>query len=272
MDAVAAHPSTSLALVPVSTGRAFVEGVTLTPPRSGSSRVHRAFYAMGYTGLVLFVCGAWATAYHEGTTIMFFVMGAGCVGLGGLGVLVHLLWPPRTMHKLRTTLGAIASLVLTAASVEAIGDAAREVRAASLVPVLQPLADDLVRYGRITSMAPRGYQTVELNGYSGRAASIDGIETARPGEPLTFEDVLRRDGVTREEFDAFEQRLWRTGMREVHLQPGYVLFNSPGSPPWRLLHVLPGHPLPARGAVLDGWVRWTAQPLGGGWYVVTSGE
>jgi hypothetical protein len=264
MDAVAAHPSTSLALVPLSTGRAFVEGVSPTPPRPLPARVHRAFYAMGYTGLALLVCGAWA--------IMFFVMGAGCVGLGGLGVLVHLLWPPRTMHKLRTTLGAIASLVLAVASVEPIMDAAREVRAASLVPALQPLADDLVRYGRITDMERGGYQRVALNGYSGRATSIDGIETARPGEPLTFEGVLRRDGVAREDFDAFQERLRRTGMSAVRVQPGYVLFRSPGSPPWRLLHVLPGHPLPPRGAALDGWVRWMAQPLGGGWFIITSAE
>lgn len=139
MDADAAHPSTPATVVPLFGEQPAVEAVV--PPHPQPTNAHRMFYGLGYSGLALMVLGAWLSARSANAMEACFVLGAGCIGFGGLGVLVHLAVPPRTQHKLRTTLGAIASLVLTLASTWPIMQVSRVVHAEALVPAAQAVVD-----------------------------------------------------------------------------------------------------------------------------------
>lgn len=139
VDADAAHPSTSAVVVPLFADRPAVEEWPPPCPKPGFP--HRLFYGLGYAGLGLLVLGAVMSARNFDTMYALFVMGGMCIGLGGLGVLVHLALRPRTQHKLRTTLGAIASLVLTLAAIWPIMQVSREVHAEALVPAAQAVVD-----------------------------------------------------------------------------------------------------------------------------------
>lgn len=268
MDADVAHPSTSMALVPLAADRHAVGSVASS--RVKPARAHRAFYAMGYTGLAMLLVGAWVSAYGEGYMVTMFLPAGFLIGLGGLGVLGHLLWKPRTMHKLRTTLGAIASLALTIAAIPVIGRVSGEVHASSAIVALQPLAEDLARYGRIREMEVSSVDWVRLNGFTGLDTGPDVASGRVPGESYTtaLDDVLRRDGITRDEFTAFRSRMLERGVRAVEVRPEYVLLVRDGGAD-RLLHVRPGHPLPQ--GVSGSPAGQRTQPLGGGWYLVRSG-
>jgi hypothetical protein len=270
MDADVARPSTSMALVPLAVDRQAVGSAAL--PRAAHASAHRAFYAMGYTGLAMLLVGAWMSAYGQEYMVMMFLPGGFCIGLGGLGVLGHLLWKPRTMHKLRTTLGAIASLGLTIAAMPVIGRISGEVHASSAIAGLQPLAEDLARYGRIGEMEVSSVEWVRLNGFTGLDTGPDAVSGRVPGDPytVTLEDVLRRDGITRDELAAFRGRMLERGVRGVEVRPGYVLLVRNDAAD-RLLHVRPGQPLPQAVSGIISPANLRTQPLGGGWYLVRSG-
>lgn len=185
MDADAAHPSTSAIVVPLFADRPMVEEWAL--PRAKPGFPHRYFYGLGYAGLALLVLGAAISARNIETMYAFFMMGGMCIGLGGLGVLVHLALRPRTQHKLRTTLGAIASLVLTVASLPPIMHVSREVRAAALVPAAQRFADREALPPVETEMRQAGIEGVNFHpGYvlvSPRGTDEWQLLYARPGHP-----------------------------------------------------------------------------------------
>jgi hypothetical protein len=217
VDAVQAHhPSTSLALVPlVEDWHVTVEGSA--PPRPRPGRWHWFFYGLGYAGLAMLVLGGVVSGRDEEGMVVCFGLGAGFTGLASLGVLVHLVIPPRTQHKLRTTLGAVASLLLTIALLPVVMHVSREVRAESLVPVAQRFVD----------------------------------REARPPS------VAEKRG---------------SGIAVVDFEPGYLLLLAEGVHDWWMLYPRPGHPLPSPGAAVAGLHHWHTQPLGGGWYILASGD
>lgn len=261
MDAVRApHPVPSMALVPLTADRA-----PLHPAPAKPSNVHRVFYGMGYAALVLITFGT-AMAPRWGNAMFgFYVMGVFGLGLGGLGVLIHVLYRP-SMAKLRKGLGAVAALGLTLAAQGTVADAADEVHAASRIARLQPLADDLSRDGRIRALGAPMDGWVDLNGYHGRLDSRDRVRVDGVTE-MALADVLRRDGISRLELVRLLNRLERSGTRRVEMGAAYVAFEA-GTVGADLLYVRPGQAPPTPGAeILDQRVV-RARPVGGGWYLL----
>lgn len=262
MDAVEArHPTPSMALVPLAVDAAPLRPAQPAP--AGPSNVHRVFYGMGYAALALITFGT-AMAPRWGDAMLgFYVMGVFGLGLGGLGVLGHVLYRPR-MPKLRKGLGAVAALVLTMAAQEPVAHAANEVHAASRIARLQPLADDLSRGGRIRTLGAPFMGWVELNGYRGRLDTRDRIRTDA-GTEMALADVLRRDGVSRLELVRLLNRLEQSGARRVEVGTAYVAFEDPGSD---LVYVRPGQVPPASGTEILGRRSPPMRPVGGGWYLL----
>jgi hypothetical protein len=257
MDGVRAphHPVPSMALVPLAADRA-----PLQPAPAKPSNVHRVFYGMGYAALALITFGT-AMAPRWGNAMFgFYVMGVFGLGLGGLGVLVHVLYRP-SMPKLRQGLGAVAALGLTLAAQGLVADAADEVHAASRIARLQPLADDLSRDGRIRMLGAPSAGWVELNGYHGRVDSRDRVRVDGVTE-MALADVLPRLELVR-----LLNRLERSRTRRVEMGASYVAFEA-GAAGADLLYVRPGHgPLTSGAEILERRVART-RPVGGGWYLL----
>jgi hypothetical protein len=264
MDGVRAphHPVPSMALVPLAADRAPLQSAPAKP-----SNVHRVFYGMGYAALALITFGTAMAPRWGNATFGFYVMGVFGLGLGGLGMLVHVLYRP-SMPKLRKGLGAVAALGLTLAAQGTVADAAAEVHAASRIARLQLLADDLSRGGRVRTLAAPSTGWVELNGYHGRLDSRDRVRVDGATE-MTLADVLRRDGISRLELVRLLNRLEQSGARRVEMGASYVAFSSGDVGP-DLLYVRPGQgPLTPGAEVLERRVA-RMRPVGGAWYLLLS--
>lgn len=263
MDVVQApHPIPSMALVPLTdrTPQRPAQPVSAKP-----SNVHRAFYGMGYAALALITFGT-AMAPRWGDAVFgFYMIGVFGLGLGGLGVLVHVLYRP-SLPKLRNGLGAVAALGLTLAAQGLVADAADEVHAAPRIARLQPLADDLSRDGRIRMLGAPLAGWVDLNGYHGRLDSRDRVRVDSVTE-MALADVLRRDGISRLELVRLLDRLERSGTRRVEMGASYVAFDGDGVGA-DLLYVRPGQVPPTPGAEILDQRAMRMRPVGGGWYLL----
>lgn len=260
VDAGAPHPSTSMALVPLPRAEAVR---SIVPGEDGAApHAHRYFYGMGYAALALIVLGIWMEPANGALGPVPFMLAAPLLGIGGLGVLIHVLYKPR-MHKLRMGLGAVASVALTAAAGVPLHRAATEVHAHAAILRLQPLADELLRDGRVRTLALPSGTWIELNGFAGR---MDTGDPSTNGSGLTLAAVLRRDGISRLDLLRMRRRLSQAGVSQVGAGDAYVAFPRPG-PGFDLLYVRPGHaPPPPRTVVLETPIV-LAKPLGGGWYL-----
>jgi hypothetical protein len=220
MDVVAAQPSTCMALVPLP--RAETAHPDAAPAKP--SHVHRYFYGLGYAALALIIIGVWTEPVNGTAAAVLYGTAILCLGVAGLGVLVHVAYRPR-MDKLRKGLGAVAALALTLAAIGPVGRAATEVHAQSAVVRLQPLADDLLRNGRIRMIAIAAPGGIELNDYVGR---MDTSDPSTSGAPVTLAEVLRRDGISRLELVRMRSAMEQAGVWRVEVGEGYVGFYGTG--------------------------------------------
>ncbi len=253
---MAPPPSTSVALVPLRADRAPIPPAP--KPAEGPANVHRYFYTMGYTALAMIVLATFLQPRIGTNAAALFIPGAMMLGLGGLGVLIHVIYKP-SMPKLRQGLGAIAALALTLLAMQPIDRIAQEVHAGARIPELQVLADELVRDGRFSRIGIPYNDGVELNGYHGSLHGGYASATAHgvPAPPTLYK-VLRRDGISRLDLVRMMRRLEAADVWRVGVQPGFIVFaTETGSD---LLYVRPGQSIP-RG---EGHL-W--RPLGGGWYL-----
>jgi hypothetical protein len=205
-----------------------------------------------------------------GDDVVVALFGLSIVGLAfaGLGVLIHTAYRP-SVHKLRMMLGAVASLVLTVASVDPIGRAAREVHASSAIVRMQPLADALARDGRIRSIGVSRGDWVELNGWAG---SLDGGNVpVVDGRLVPLLEVLQRDGISRLDLVRLLRQMREQGVTRVHTGAAYVAFERRGGQT-PLLYLRPGQPLPPPGTAILDRNAWHTQPMGGGWYLFLPGS
>ncbi|HEX6036851.1 hypothetical protein [Longimicrobium sp.] len=258
---VAPPPSTSVALVPLRADR---EPVHPPPPSSDSPpNAHRYFYAMGYAALGMILLGTFfEPRIGGGAAAGLFMPAMMMLGIGGLGVLIHVLYKP-SLAKLRKGLGAVAALVLTLVATVPVSRVGREVHASARVARLQPLADDLVRDGRIHRIAVSSGEWVALNDFEGNLKSSSiASSNAAAGPSRTLYEVLRRDGISRLELVRLMNRLRAAGVSEVGISASAVtLWTETGAD---LLYVRPGQAL-ASAALPE---RRHTQPLGGGWYLL----
>jgi hypothetical protein len=272
----AASSVQSTALVPVSTALVPVVGdrprIEVSPGPPKPVNAHRFFYVLGYLGLVAIVAGTWTTAVQGGAWYALFPIGIIFVGLGGLGVLIHTLYRPNE-RKVRHLLLALASLGVVAASAPLLQRISREVHAAAMIPRLQPLADEVLRDVRIRDLGRAGPDRVSLNGFNGPLTGSDGWLDGLPNQPELLAGILARDGISRGELQAYLGKLERAGVNAVEWVDGRLLLTpADGGNHW-LLYVPPGAALPRPGTRLTNHlVRWHADPLGGGWYLVLPGE
>lgn len=261
---VAPRPSTSLALVPLP--REAIRPVTELPAQAEPGTAHRWFYGSGYTGLAMILCAAWAGPASEMMSIILLLTGAFAVGIGGLGVLIHVCYRPR-MDKLRKGLGAVAAVALTAAAALPIHNAAVEVNASRRIAQVEPLAALVSGSAGIRVIAVPSPDWVELNGFSGDIHS-NATSAMREGPPLTLAQVLERDGISRGELVRLRAAMKAAEVSRVEAQAAYLAFDVSGDV--NLLYVRPGQVLPQPGTEILYRARWRTKPLGGGWYLFGS--
>jgi hypothetical protein len=265
-EAVTSPAAASTALVRITDER----GYQPAPARTEKPvNAHWFFYGMGYTGLALIWAALWLNGFTGERFLGVGIMGVMFVGLGGFGVVIHTLYRPNE-RKVRHLLLALASLALTGAAAVPIERISREMYATAAVHRLQPLADALAKDARIREIgvAPTA---VVLNGFYG-----PDYDAAAVGERVqVLDDVLARDGISREEYQAYQRALSAAGMDRAQRSASGVAFSPVGHDnPW-LLYVFPGHALPPAHALMDnGGSRqaYHSQPLGGPWYMVLRGS
>lgn len=258
-----AVPATSTALVPVAADRA-----PRLAPEEKPVNAHWFFYGMGYTGLALVWAAMWLEGLAPGRFVFVYILAMMFVGLGGFGILIHTVYKPNE-RKVRHMLLAIGSLTLTLAASVPVERITREMYATAAVARLQPLAEALAKDGRVIDIGELNGNSV-FNGFYGPDEGSLRVEPAQNGDVLV--DVLARDGISREEYETYQQRLERAGMERAKRTASTVVF-SPADrrEPW-LLYVMPGHALPPAHALLDETGTYHSQPLGGPWYMVLGGS
>ena len=252
------RPSTSMALVPLPRGP--VPQAQTAQPETA----HRWFYGSGYTGLVLILCAAATSPANELLSAALLMLGACAVGLGGLGVFIHVLYRPR-MDKLRKGLGAVASVALTAAAAFPLYNAALEVHASKRVLQLQPLAELVSGIDGVRVMGRPDDGWVELNGFRGDLHSSATVAMPE-GSAMTLAQVLERDGISRLELVRLRAGMETAGVSRIEAEAAYIAFAERGDAD--LLYVRPGQALPQPGTTILESTRWRTRPLGGGWYLL----
>jgi molybdopterin biosynthesis enzyme len=139
-----------------------------------------------------------------------------------------------------------------------------EAFASSRVAQLAPVADEVMRSGRIEVLAVAG-EWVELNGYAG--SRRDQLYSEWSSTRTSLDDVLRTEGISRAEFDRLTAALRGAGVERVLAKPGHVSFRFGQDGSTYLVYARPGQPLAATGDYLE---RTTLRrtPLGDGWYLL----
>ncbi|HYW10709.1 MAG TPA: hypothetical protein VE871_02100 [Longimicrobium sp.] len=256
---VAAPPSTAMALVRLPRA-----DVPAEKPGQPEANGHRWFYGLGYTGLGLILCAAWAGPANEAMSAALVALGVLSVGLGGVGVLIHVFYRPR-MDKLRKGLGAVASVALTAAAAFPVNNAALEVHASNRIGQLEPLAALVTGTGGVRQIGVPSGGWVELNGFRGDIRS-SAPSSMPDGPALNLAQVLERDGISRVELVRLTGAMEAAHVLRAEAGAAYVAFDGTGDAD--LLYVRPGHPLPQPGTAIMDRVRWRTKPLGDGWYLL----
>lgn len=256
-------PSTSTALVPVLRDGA----QRPVPPAEKPVNAHVLFYVVGYAGLVLLWAGAWLSGLVGESFEVLMGFGAMFVGLGGFGILIHTLYKP-TERKVRHLLLALASLAVTVATIPLVQYLTREMYAVAAVGRLEPLAEALAKDPRIREIGVFN-GNVLLNGYHGPVDGPGTIEGQQGDRVL--QDVLERDGISREEYAAYQRWLEREGVDRAQRTASTVALLPTRQRPW-LLYVAPGQPLPPAHELLDDSGTYYSEPVGGAWYMVRHGR
>jgi hypothetical protein len=253
-----AQATTSVALVPLPGARQLVPGVIRAPAKA-MLRVH----VVGYGGLAT-ICAADLLAPWMGWAVaLLYVPGVLCTLMAG-GVLgLYTVWKP-TERKFRQAMVPAVALVATLATSDLRTEFGTEAFASSRVTLLAPIADEVLRSGRIEALAV-GDEWVELNDWSGRPREGVYSEASSTSRPL--DDVLATEGIRPAEFGRLTAAMRRAGVDRVLARPGHVSFRFAQNGSTYLVYARPGQPLASTAAYLD---RTTVRrtPLGDGWYLL----
>jgi hypothetical protein len=247
----------SVALVPLAAGRQLVPGATHAP-----LNLMWVFVA-GYGGLAT-ICAADLLDPWMGWTVAFlYAPGVLCTMMAGAVLGLYTVWKP-TERKFRQAVVPAVALVATLATAELRTEFGMEAFASSRVALLAPVADQVMRSGRIEVLAVAG-EWVELNGYAG--SRRDGLHSGRSSTSRSLEDVLASDGISRPEFDRLTAAMRGAGVDRVLARPGHVSFRFGQSGSTYLVYARPGQPLASTASYLE---RTTLRrtPLGDGWYLL----
>jgi hypothetical protein len=252
-----APPTGSVALVPLAAGRQLLPGAAPAP-----LNLTWVFVA-GYGGLAT-ICAADVLAPWMGWAVAFlYAPGVLCTMVAGAILGLYTVWKP-TERKFRQALVPATALVLTIATAELRVEFGTETFASSRVALLAPLADAVLRTGRVTILGVDG-AWVEVNGYAGYPG--DGLRSEGSSTSTSLDEVLRTEGVSRAAFDRLTAAMRRAGVERVLAKPGHVSFRFAQNGSTYLVHARPGHALASIGSYFEGsTVRRT--PLGGGWYLL----
>lgn len=249
--------TSSVALVPLAAERQLVPGAAPAP-----LNLMWVFVA-GYGGLAT-ICAADLLAPWMGWAVAFlYAPGVLCTMMAGAVLGLYTVWKP-TERKFRQAVVPAAALVATLATAELRTEFGTEAFASSRVALLAPVADQVLRSGRIGALAV-GVEWVELNGWSGN--SRDGLHAEGSSTSRALDDVLRTEGISRAEFDRLTAAMRGAGVDRVLARPGHVSFRLGQNGSTYLVYARPGQPLASTAGYLE---RTTVRrtPLGDGWYLL----
>lgn len=267
--AMRAPATASVALVPLPGGRQLVPGATHAP-----LNLMWVFVA-GYGGLAT-LCAADLLAPWMGWAVaLLYAPGVLCTMTAGAVLGLYTVWKP-TERKFRQAVVPAAALVATLATAELRTEFGMEAFASSRVTLLAPVADEVLRSGRIEALA-EGVEWVELNGWSGnrrhglypeQSSTNPRMEPRYERPPSSsLDDVLRTEGISRAEFDRLTAAMRGAGVDRVLARPGHVSFRLGENGSTYLVYARPGQPLASTASYLE---RTTLRrtPLGDGWYLL----
>ena len=249
--------STIVALIPLARDRTPIQPAVKVS--DVPMHLHRWVYGLGYASLVGVLLGGWFEHVDGDLSDVFYAMGLLGLVPAGLGVLIHVVYRP-SERKLRMGMGAVASFVIAISATMPLGRISQEVHAQNWIVRLQPLADDLLRDGRIASLSftPDGW--VEYDGRAGRLDNV--VAEGENGTPVLMADLLRRGGISAQVVERMMARAAVAGASHVEVHDGYAAFQSRLG---TLMYVAPGRVPPPPSALIMEVPRPLRRPLGGGW-------
>lgn len=253
-----AQATASVALVPLPGPRQLVPGRTRAP-----ANAMLWVYVVGYGGLATISAAdllapwmGWAVALLYAPGVLCTLMAGGVLGL-------YTVWKP-TERKFRQAMVPAVALVATLATAELRTEFAMETFASSRVAQLAPVADEVLRSGRIEALAV-GNEWVELNDWSGRPR--EGLYAEVSSTSRSLDDVLATERIRPAEFDRLTAAMRRAGVERVLAKPGHVSSRFAQNGSTYLVYARPGQPLASTGSYFErSTVRRT--PLGDGWYLL----
>jgi uncharacterized membrane protein YdcZ (DUF606 family) len=253
-----AQATRSVALVPLPGAGKLAPGATRAP-----ANAMLWVFVVGYGGLAA-ICAADLLAPWMGWAVaLLYAPGVLCTMMAGAVLGLYTVWKP-TERKFRQAMVPAVAFVAIAATSDLRTEFGVEAFASSRVTLLAPVADEVLRSGRIEVLAVAG-EWVEVNGWSGNPRYGFGAE--RSSKSTSLVDVLRTEGISRAEFDRFTAVMRRAGVDRVLARPGHVSFRFGQNGSTYLVYARPGQPLASTGDYLERtMVRRT--PLGDGWYLL----
>lgn len=252
-----APATASVALVPLPGGRPLVPGATHAPLNM------MWVFVAAYGGLAT-ICAADLLAPWMGWTVAFlYAPGVLCTVMAGAVLGLYTVWKP-TERKFRQAVAPAVALVATFATAELRTEFGMEAFASSRVTLLAPVADQVLRSGRIRELAAAG-DWVQVHGWSGDR--VYGPQLDQSSTRRVVDDMLRSEGVSRAEFDRVRAAMRRAGVDRVLARPGHLSFRFGQDGSTYLVYARPGQPLASTASYLERtMVRRT--PLGDGWYLL----
>ncbi|HEY0024879.1 MAG TPA: hypothetical protein VGB24_18335 [Longimicrobium sp.] len=265
-----ARATASMALVPLAGARQLVPGATRAP-----TNAMLWVFVVGYGGLAT-ICAADLLAPWMGWAVaLLYAPGVLCTMVTGAILGLYTVWKP-TERKFRQAMVPAVVFVATVATSDLRTEFGTEAFASSRVTLLAPVADAVLRSGRIEVLGVGG-SWAEINEYWGdpqtEVYSLQPSRSARM-EPSSgrsassfLDDVLRTEGVSRAEYDRITAVMTRAGVDRVLARPGHVSFRFGQNGSTYLVYARPGQPLASTTSYLE---RTTMRrtPLGDGWYLL----
>lgn len=249
-----------MALVPVRK-----EGAppTSVPRVSTGPEPSTVMYVLWYGSIALILAGAAASAWIGDASFALYILAALVLGLSGLALAIHTLVRP-TEGKFRHALLALGALVASIVASGPMQAAGTEIRLAGQVAELQPVANELIRFGRLREWRRGGGTPQSLNGYQGTLAG-DVMVSPTDSTGRTLDYVLGLSGTPRAEYDRVVRMLENAGIAEAQVDEGGVALRTEEHFREVLLFLPPGRAWQPANRIF-GQASWGSMPLGGGWY------
>lgn len=157
--------------------------------------------------------------------LLIDLVGIPILGISALVVLFHAVWRPswkKTALCVCFLVGGGSLLLLTPYA----SQAGIQLFFLSRQTVLEEFAQDILAYGRITNMSDGSRHFKQLNGelvaYTPSNVSLSHDEAVR--SIVLLEDVLHRDGIDRQRYDDYRDRLGRLNLVEFEVTSSHVAF------------------------------------------------